>query len=148
LEKCKQVSEFVWDKVFEELKRYRVDLEGILLKTNMVISGKEADRKASSEEIAKATVESFKKHVPEEVPGIVFLSGGQSPEEATINLNEINKEAKRVGVPWELSYSYGRGLQGEALIEWSGRKEKIKEAQKVFLERARRVSLARMGELD
>ncbi len=148
LERCGEVSGLVWDRVFEELRKYRVDLEGMLLKTNMVISGKEASRKATKEEIAEATVEGFKAHVPEEIPGVVFLSGGQSPEEATVNLNEISQVAKRVDVPWELSYSYGRGLQGEALVEWSGRKDKVKSAQKVFLERARKVSLARMGELE
>ena len=146
LARCEEVSGLVLNKVFDELKTYKVDLRGMLLKTNMVIAGKEAKKKSSPEEIAEATLRHFRKTVPVEVPGIVFLSGGQSPEEATINLNAIVKQ--KTNEPWELSYSYGRGLQGEALKVWSGDKNNKSEAQRAFKERARKVSLARMGELD
>ncbi len=146
LARCEEVSGLVLNKVFDELKTYKVDLRGMLLKTNMVIAGKEAKKKSSPEEIAEVTLRHFRKTVPVEVPGIVFLSGGQSPEEATINLNAIVKQ--KTNEPWELSYSYGRGLQGEALKTWSGDKNNKNEAQRAFRERARKVSLARMGELD
>ena len=106
----------------------------------MVISGKKCPVQAESLEIAKATVETFLKAVPKEVPGIVFLSGGQTPDQATENLAEINKIA---GNPWQLSYSYGRALQDEALMTWAGKNENVEAAQNAFLERAKKVSSAR-----
>ncbi len=109
----------------------------MLLKPNMVISGKEAQ--ASKEDVAQATIEVLKATVPPEVPGIVFLSGGQTPDQATENLAAINV----IGGPWELSYSFGRALQDEALKTWAGKEENIPAAQKVFLERCQKVSEAR-----
>ncbi|MBI2314822.1 fructose-bisphosphate aldolase class I [Candidatus Daviesbacteria bacterium] len=146
--RCQEVTEQTLKIVFEQLKLYKVLLEGMLLKPNMVISGKEAATQALAEEIAQATVETFKKVVPFEVPGIVFLSGGQTPDQATENLAAINK----IGGPWQLSYSYGRALQEEALNTWAcftdsarrvGKEENIKTAQQAFLDRAQKVSAAR-----
>ena len=108
----------------------------------MVISGKKCPTQANSKEIAVATVETFKGTVPSEVPGIVFLSGGQSPDEATTNLYEINLIPNS---PWQLSYSYGRALQDEALMTWAGKQENVEAAQKAFIERCKKVSLARSG---
>ncbi len=139
LEKCREVTSKTLKVVFEKLKAHKVVLEGIILKPNMVISGKESSTQASSQEIAEATVQTFLEVVPKEVPGIVFLSGGQTPNEATENLAAINK----VGGPWQLSYSYGRALQDEALTSWAGKDENMETAQKTFLERAKKVSLAR-----
>lgn len=142
LQRCREITSDVLNTVFEQLKIYKVALEGILLKPNMVIPGKELATQASTEEIAKATVETLKETVPSEVPGIVFLSGGQTPDQATENLAAIN----HIGPPaggWQLSYSYGRALQDEALKTWAGKMENMKGAQKAFLERAKKVSLAR-----
>lgn len=139
LKRCQEVTEQTLEVVFKQLKLFKVLLEGVLLKPNMVISGKEAVTKVNAQEIAQATIETFKKVVPEQVPGIVFLSGGQTPDQATENLAEINK----IGGPWELSYSYGRALQDEALTTWAGKEENIAAAQKAFLERANKVSDAR-----
>ena len=106
----------------------------------MVISGKLSPTQAGSDEIAKATIETFLKVVPKEVPGIVFLSGGQTPDQATENLAKINMIS---GSPWQLSFSYGRALQQEALSAWAGKDENIQIAQQVFLERVKKVSDAR-----
>jgi fructose-bisphosphate aldolase class I len=144
LEICRVVTTKTLKAVFERLKAHKVILEGIILKPNMVISGKKCPSQATAEEIAKATVETFLETVPKEVPGIVFLSGGQSPEQSTINLNAINLIS---GSPWQLSYSYGRALQGEALEVWAGKEENVEAAQKVFAERGKKVSLARSGKL-
>ncbi len=139
LEKCKEITTKTLKIVFDRLKAHRVILEGIVLKPNMVISGKDSAIQVSAKEVAKATIETFLQVVPKEVPGIVFLSGGQTPDQATENLAVINE----VGGPWQLSYSYGRALQDEALKAWAGRKENIAAAQKAFLERAKKVSQAR-----
>ncbi len=125
--------------VYEQLKLYKVELSGTLLKPNMVISAKEAQKQASAEEIGKATIDTFREVVPREVPGIVFLSGGQTPDQATENLAAINK----IGGPWQLSFSYGRALQDEALKTWAGKEENVKAAQKAFLARCQKVSQAR-----
>lgn len=138
LARCQEVTAKTLKTVFERLKAHKVVLEGILLKPNMVISGKEASVQSSAEEIAKATVETLKETVPPEVPGIVFLSGGQTPDQATENLAAITG----AGGPWQLSFSYGRALQDEALIAWAGKEENIQTAQKTFLERAKKVSAA------
>lgn len=144
LKKCKEVTGKTLQKVFERLKAHKVLLEGIILKPNMVISGKESPIQASSQEIAKATIETFLEVVPKEVPGIVFLSGGQTPEEATENLAAINQIGPPAG-GWQLSYSYGRALQDEALKMWAGKEENVAAAQKAFFERAKKVSAARSG---
>ena len=142
IERCREVTEQTLTSVFGELRKYKVHLPGMLLKPNMVISGKESSTQASSQEIAQVTVELFRQVVPAEVPGIVFLSGGQTPDQATENLNDINKVA---GSPWQLSYSYGRALQDEALKTWMGKEESVAAAQQAFIVRAEKVSKARMG---
>lgn len=140
LEKCREATSKTLKQVFERLAAHKVVLEGLLLKPNMVIPGKRSPTQDTSQEIAKATVETFLEVVPKEVSGIVFLSGGQTPDQATENLAEINKIQ---GSPWQLSYSYGRALQDEALTIWAGKEENIEVAQKAFLDRAKRVSEAR-----
>jgi fructose-bisphosphate aldolase class I len=127
---------------FDELDTMRIDLAGILLKPNMVISGKGCPEQAPPEEIAEKTIDCFLRHVPAAVPGIVFLSGGQSEVQATENLNAIN----RVGGPWVLSFSYGRALQQSALAAWAGDAPNADAAQAVYLHRARMNSLAVAGE--
>ena len=139
LARCQEVTKKTLKAVFAKLTAHKAILEGMILKPNMVISGKESTVKAIASEIAKATVETFKEVVPAEVPGIVFLSGGQSPDEATENLAEINK----IGGPWQLSYSYGRALQDEALTTWVGKEESVPTAQQAFYDRAQKVSQAR-----
>ena len=141
LSKCKQVTSKMLKRVFEKILEHSVVLEDLLLKTNMVTSGEGNPNQASSEEVAKATVEVLLESVPKEVPGIVFLSGGQSPDMATDNLAAINK----IGGPWQLSFSFARALQDEALLKWVGKEENVAAAQKVFLERCRKVSVARSG---
>ncbi len=145
LNKCREVTTKTLKKVFEKLAEHNVNLEGVILKPNMVISGKKSATQATSKEIATATVETFLETVPKEVPGIVFLSGGQTPDEATVNLSEINLIP---GSPWQLSYSYGRALQDEALMTWAGKEENVEAAQKAFLERCKKVSLARSSKIS
>lgn len=140
LEVCEKVTAKTLKAVFAKLAKYEVVLEGTILKPNMVISGKKCPIQANSQEIAKATVKTFLEVVPSELPGIVFLSGGQTPDQATENLAKINMIE---GSPWQLSYSYGRALQEEALIAWGGKNENVGAAQKVFLERAKKISGAR-----
>lgn len=139
LDKCKEVTTKVLKIIFEEMKWYRVALEGLILKTNMVTCGEDNPNQATPEQTAKASIETYLESVPKEVPGIVFLSGGQSPDMSTNNLEAINK----IGGPWELSYSYGRALQDEALTTWAGKEENIKAAQEAFLRRVQKVSQAR-----
>jgi fructose-bisphosphate aldolase, class I len=142
--RCETVTELTLKAVFAELKKYRIDLEGMLLKPNMIVSGSEAETQAGAKQVARATVRLFRKVVPRQVPGCVFLSGGQTPDEATEILNEMNRLGKQ---PWELSFSYGRALQQEALQTWSGKAANVKAAQKAFYDRAKKVSLAREGKL-
>lgn len=144
IKKCQEVTAQVLKTVYEQLNLYKVNLAGTLLKPNMVISGKESPQQASAKEIAKATIEIFKKVVPKEVPGIVFLSGGQTPDQATENLAAINA----IGGPWQLSFSYGRALQDEALKTWAGKEENVPSAQKAFLTRCQKVSQARQARLS
>lgn len=144
IQRCEEVTEETLKSVFAGLKEFKVGLSGMLLKPNMVISGKECPQQASVEEVAEATLRCFRKVVPGEVPGIVFLSGGQSADLATRHLNAMNKMG---GVPWQLSFSYARALQQEALQTWSGKTENVKAAQKAFYERAEKVSAARFGAL-
>ena len=128
--------------VFHELGVQGVDLRGTLLKPNMVISGKGSAVQASAETIAEQTIDCFLRHVPAAIPGVVFLSGGQSEVQATENLNAIN----RVGGPWPLSFSYGRALQQSALSTWAGDAANADAAQALYLHRARMNSLAVAGE--
>jgi fructose-bisphosphate aldolase class I len=145
IEKCAETTEKTLLKVFEDLVEANVNLSGIVLKPNMVLSGKDAQNRASTEEVAKYTVEVLKNTVPADVPGIAFLSGGQEDQESIDNLNSINIVGAEEKVPWELSYSYGRGLQGAPLKIWGGENTKVSEAQKEFEKRGIAVSLARQG---
>ena len=142
IERCHEVTSRTLRLVFEELDRQGVRLEGMLLKPNMVISGKQCATKATSSQVAELTIDCFLRQVPAMVPGIVFLSGGQSEVEATENLNAIN----RIGGPWPLSFSYGRALQASALDTWSGDSANLEAGQAAFLHRARMNSLAVAGD--
>lgn len=142
LERCKEASEKTLTAVFEEFKDAGVALEGMILKTNMVLPGKESGAKASPKTIAEETISLFKKILPKNLPGQAFLSGGQSEIEATENLNAINE---RGPFPWRLSFSYGRALQDSALKTWNGKIENVPAAQKVFLHRAKMNGLATLG---
>lgn len=144
IQRHEEVTLATLKSVFGQLKKYGVFLPGILLKPNMAASGLDAKKQVSKKLVAEATIRVFRKAVPEDVPGIAFLSGGLSPEEATQNLDAINSLGEQ---PWELSFSFGRALQGEALAIWKGKKSNVTKAQEAFLKRARRVSLARSGKL-
>ena len=147
-EKDKEITEKVLTVVFEQLTKYRVDMKSMILKPNMVTSGKDCDKQESSDEIAQATLEVLEKTVNKDVPGIVFLSGGQTPNQATENLDEINKIKNKnpEKYPWRLTASFGRALQGETLEAWKGKEENIKKAQEVFITRAEKVYKASHGE--
>jgi fructose-bisphosphate aldolase, class I len=132
----------VLQAVYTELHDQRIDFRGTLLKPNMVLSGYEASERASVEEVADVTLECFYKHVPAAVPGIVFLSGGQSDEDATINLNAMNARGPH---PWQLSFSYGRALQAPALKAWGGKPENVEAAQRAYYHRAKMNGAARTG---
>jgi len=142
LEVCQEVTTRTLHATFDELYEAAVDLQGTLLKPNMVIPGKGAADQASSDRIARATNDTFLGVVPAAVPGIVFLSGGQSEVQATENLNAINK----IGGPWVLSFSYGRALQQSALAAWAGDPSNAEAAQAAFAHRARLNALAVAGE--
>jgi fructose-bisphosphate aldolase class I len=142
IETCDEVTGRTLRAVFAELYEHDVHLRGTLLKPNMVIAGKGCPTQDAPERVASMTVHNFLRHVPALVPGIVFLSGGQTEVQATENLNAIN----RVGGPWPLSYSYGRALQASALEAWAGDAANVEAAQAVFLHRARMNSLAAGGE--
>jgi len=128
--------------VYTELHDQRVDLYGSLLKPNMVLSGYEASGRAGVDEVAEATLDVLYRHVPAAVPGIVFLSGGQTDEDATAHLNAMNARGPH---PWELSFSYGRALQAPALKAWGGDPAKVEDAQKAFYRRAKFNGAARTG---
>lgn len=143
IERCEQVTERTLARVFEELDRQGVLLEGMLLKPNMVISGTEAAVQAGVDEVAQATLRCMQRYVPAAVPGIVFLSGGQSDEIATAHLDAMNRIG---GVPWRLSFSYGRALQAPALKAWVGRQENLEAAQQAYYLRAKCNGAASRGE--
>ena len=145
IDACFEATEAALREVYYQLGTQRVALEGTLLKPNMVLSGKDASNRAGPEEVAERTVSCFKRVVPAAVPGIVFLSGGQSDDEATVNLNAINQHAASVGAPWELSFSYGRGLQAAPLKAWGGDGANKERAQEVYHHRSYVVSAARQG---
>jgi fructose-bisphosphate aldolase, class I len=142
LEVCRDVTTRTLHETFDALYEQAIDLQGTLLKPNMVVPGKKSGQKASSGRIAQATIDTFLGVVPAALPGIVFLSGGQSEVEATENLNAINQ----LGGPWALSFSYGRALQQSALAAWAGDPGNAEAAQAAFLHRARMNSLAVAGE--
>jgi fructose-bisphosphate aldolase class I len=142
IERSFEVTSRTLHAVFTELRDQRVAPEGILLKPNMVLSGYDCPQQASHEEVAHETIRCFKRHVPAAVPGIVFLSGGQSDEDATANLNAMNAMGAH---PWQLSFSYGRALQAAALKAWGGKEENVEAAQRAYYHRAKMNSAARTG---
>jgi fructose-bisphosphate aldolase class I len=142
IERCFEVTDAVLQAVFHALHRHRAILEGLVLKPNMVLPGKERPPKASPEAVARATLDALKRNVPSAVPTINFLSGGQSPVEATANLNAMNAIG---GAPWILSFSYARALQDDAMRTWGGRAENVRNAQELFRRRLKMNSLARDG---
>ncbi len=145
IERCEAVTDRVLDAVFHQLFAHRIYLEGIVLKPNMVIAGKKCPRQSSVEQVAQATIRCLRRHVPPAVPGIAFLSGGQSETEATANLDRMNRIG---GVPWQLTFSYGRALQASAIQAWGGRDENFSAGQSAFGKRARLNGLARSGQYD
>jgi fructose-bisphosphate aldolase, class I len=143
IEDCELVSEEVLRTVFAELALQEIELEGMLLKPNMVLSGKDCPEQAGVEAVARRTVRTLKRTVPAAVPGIVFLSGGQSDEVATVHLNAMNKLGETL--PWHLSFSYGRALQAAPLKAWAGIAANTATAQAAFLERAKANGAATLG---
>jgi fructose-bisphosphate aldolase class I len=143
IDTCYRITEWVLKTVFQDLYHQRVMLEGMVLKPNMVISGKKAPKRAGPEEVAEKTLRVLKECVPPAVAGIAFLSGGQSDEEATAHLNLIN----RLGpLPWPVTFSYGRALQHEPQKVWAGRSENVAAAQRAFAHRAQMNGLAAQGQ--
>jgi len=143
IDTCSTITEWVLRTVYNELYEARVPLEGTVLKPNMVIAGKKSAKRASVEEVAEKTVKVLKATVPASVPGIAFLSGGQSDEEATAHLDAIN----RIGdLPWHVTFSYGRALQAAPQKAWSGKADNVAAAQRAFAHRARMNGLAARGE--
>jgi fructose-bisphosphate aldolase class I len=142
IERCYDVTTETLHKVFRELHDQWVLLEGMLLKPNMVISGKGSPEQADAERVAELTLRAFHETVPSAVPGIVFLSGGQGDEQASENLNAINQQGEQ---PWQLSYSYGRALQAPALKSWGGDPANVEAGQQALLHRARLNSAAAGG---
>ncbi len=145
LERCAEVTEAVLHEVFDALHRHRVALEHMLLKPSMVVAGKEQARQASVDEVAARTVRVLRRSVPPAVPGIFFLSGGQTPADATAHLDAINRQGPQ---PWALSFSYGRALQDPVLQAWKGQAVNARSAQEALLERARLNGAAREGRYD
>src|ERR1700716_1756372 len=143
IDRCYDVTQRVLNKTFQELRVQRVALEGMILKPNMAISGKRSAKQASVEEVAEKTIRLLKSCVPAAVPGIAFLSGGQSDEEATAHLDAMNRIG---GLPWRLTFSYGRALQAAPQKAWSGKAENVAAGQQAFIHRARMNSLATKGE--
>jgi fructose-bisphosphate aldolase class I len=143
IDRCYQVSELVLKTQFEELYFQRVALEGMVLKPNMVIAGKKSANQASVQEVAEKTVRVLKNCVPGAVPGIAFLSGGQSDEQATAHLDAMNKIGN---LPWKLTFSYGRALQHAPQTAWKGKTENVAVAQRAFSHRAKMNGLAALGQ--
>jgi fructose-bisphosphate aldolase, class I len=146
IERSYEVTEAVLAETFYQLQKHNVNLERIFLKPNMVLPGTKCKKQNTSVEIAEATVKVLRATVPPAVPGIVFLSGGQSEDEAAINLNEINKVKGEK--PWYLTYSYGRALQHSAIVAWGGKKENVKAGQDAYLAKSINCSLASQGKLE
>jgi fructose-bisphosphate aldolase class I len=143
IERSEEVTGEVLAAVFAELRAQRVSFEGMLLKPNMVLAGYDCAEQPDDEEVAERTLRCLRRHVPAAVPGIVFLSGGQSDEDATTRLNVMNRMGPQ---PWEISFSYGRGLQAAALTTWHGERDNVPAAQTQYRHRARCTGAARRGE--
>jgi fructose-bisphosphate aldolase class I len=140
--RSEHVTSRVLDAVYTELFEQRVDVAGTLLKPNMVLSGYDASDRAGVDDVAEWSLKAYYKHVPAAVPGIVFLSGGQSDEDATAHLNAMNARGPH---PWQLSFSYGRALQAPALKAWGGKPENVEAAQRAYYHRAKMNGAARAG---
>ena len=140
---CYAVTEKTLRAVFEQLKLAEVNLRGIVLKPNMIVAGKNSPKQATPSEVAEKTLKVLKATVPAEVPGVAFLSGGQSDRQATEHLSLMNEQATKL--PWRLTFSYGRALQSAAMKAWAGKPENVPAAQKAFLHRVRMNSLAASG---
>ena len=145
ISRCESVTKRTLKSVFTELEKYKIYLPGMILKPNMIVSGKDCKSQASVAEVARRTVNTFKQVVPSQVPGVVFLSGGLSPDEATERLDGMNKLGK---FPWELSFSFGRALQQGALKAWKGKMANARATQEAFYRRAQLVSAGRDGRLE
>ncbi len=143
INRCYEVTEFVLKETFQQLYYQRVALEGMVLKPNMAVAGKKSKKQASVEEVAEKTVKLLKACVPAAVPGIAFLSGGQSDEQATAHLDAMNKIGN---LPWRLTFSYGRALQAAPQKAWSGKAENVAAAQRAFAHRAQMNGLAALGQ--
>jgi fructose-bisphosphate aldolase, class I len=143
IDRCYKITEWTLNTVFEQLYYQRVALEGMVLKPNMAIAGKKCSKQASVEEVAEKTVKLLKSCVPAAVPGIAFLSGGQSDADATAHLDAMNKIG---GLPWKLTFSYGRALQAAPQKAWSGKSENVAAAQRAFTHRAMMNGLASLGQ--
>ena len=143
IDRCATVTEFVLKTLYQELYEQRVVLEGTVLKVNMIVPGKGSPKQASVDEVAQKTVMVLKRCVPPSVPGVAFLSGGQSDEDATAHLNAMNHMG---GFPWKLTFSYGRALQAAAQKAWSGKADRVAAAQRAFFHRAKMNGLAGLGQ--
>ena len=143
--RCFEVTEETLREVFDQLAQHKVDLEGMLLKPSMVISGGAAAKRADPKEVAARTIEAFKRVLPASVPGVVFLSGGEPDDSVTANLNALNQQAADARAPWELSFSFGRSLQGAPLAAWAGKAENTEAAALAFYTRASLTGAARRG---
>ena len=145
LQECYDVTQKVLKALFNELYKFKVELEGIILKPNMVLSGQKSGEHKSADEVAEATLNCFLSSVPAAVPAIAFLSGGQSPEEAACNLNAINHNYKD-RLPWIVAFSFGRAIQQPALEAWKGKDSNVERAQKLLNKRAKIAASAHRGE--
>ena len=145
IDRCDEVTRWTLQTVFAELFEQRVALEGIVLKPNMVICGKGCSKRSSADEVAHRTIAALKATVPSAVPGIAYLSGGQSDEEATAHLDAMNRIG---GFPWKMTFSYGRALQAAPQKAWSGKTENVAAAQRAFHHRARMNGLASLGQWE
>ena len=145
IDACEMVTEFILKEVYQELYYAKVPLEKTILKPNMVIAGKKCPKQASRQEVAERTVKVLKRCVPPAVPGIAFLSGGQSDEDATAHLSLMNQLGP---LPWKLSFSYGRALQAAALKAWGGKSENVAAGQRAFTHRAKMNGVAALGKWD
>lgn len=147
LGRAEEVTTFVLKTLFAVCAQYRVDMKGLILKSSMVLAGSEHKDQTPPEEVATATIRTFQNSVPEDVPGIVFLSGGQTPERATNNLNAIAKEEQKAKLPWELAFSFSRAIEQPVQDVWQGRSENIEAAQSKLLEVLEKNSKADQGQL-
>jgi fructose-bisphosphate aldolase class I len=148
IERAEEVTTQVLHKLFEILRWYKVDLKAVILKSSMVLAGKEHGEQLSPELVAESSIRTFRNTVPEEVPGIVFLSGGQTPKQATANLNAIARSEKNAGLPWKVSFSFSRGLEQPVQEAWGGKAGNMNAAQEALIERLKLNTLADRGEYE